>query len=254
MSRADQLDAYLDGRLPAEDAAAFERALDGDAALRGEVELQRRLDASLRRDFLPPGAQRAAEILRAAGVVTPTQPARRLRFSIVRPFAIAAVIVLVCVGGWQAYRRAYQKWRTTPDGFVRVEYFYNERVARGFDPNQTCDNDQDFASAIWRTTDQGLVLRPLEGVEAYGFVSCACMGRYSLVLLADVLGEPVMVFITKTKLSREQQPPERSGLRIFRRDVGPATLHELTPHDKPYLLDLFYDPQKPREWYKISGW
>jgi hypothetical protein len=54
----------------------------------------------------------------------------------------------------------------------------------------------------------------------------------------------VAVFIDETANLKEPDVPPASGLKVFRKQIGKLTLFELTPLDKPHLLDLFYEPAK----------
>src|SRR6478672_13788531 len=77
---SSNLDAYLDGALPAEQLGAMKREIEASPALRADLELQSRIDESLRRSFAPskPPAQ-LLSILRDAGrgQAAPIQPRRR---------------------------------------------------------------------------------------------------------------------------------------------------------------------------------
>ena len=55
-------------------------------------------------------------------------------------------------------------------------------------------------------------------------------------------GEPVIVFIDRVERDSGQTVDETSGLNLFNRRLGLLVLYELSPLEKPALLELFYDP------------
>ena len=69
--------------------------------------------------------------------------------------------------------------------------------------------------------------------------------------MARVHGQPVIVFVDRIRAEREQQQlPPNSELHLYRREVGKLVLYELSPLDRPYVLDSFYIPDKPASWYQ----
>src|SRR5690242_12421141 len=103
---SSNLDAYLDGTLPAEQCEAMKREIEANSALRAEVELQGRIDESLRRSFAPskPPAELLAALRAAGGSATQVQPAviQRRRWMTIAGVAAAATIVWAVVG-WQFF-------------------------------------------------------------------------------------------------------------------------------------------------------
>jgi len=45
----------------------------------------------------------------------------------------------------------------------------------------------------------------------------------------------------------------RTGLRAFRRQIGDLVLIEVTPFDRPFVLDLFEAPTQDQEWLRAGA-
>jgi len=256
------LEAYLDGALSEARRAEFEQRLARDAGLHAALDAQRRIDAALLRLYAPPGDARLRALLAAAGVPADALAEAGLaarRSPVFRlPYALAAALLLLAVGAsvsvWWYARRSQSRF-----ALVSVDRAYAQFVAEGWDPNQWCATDsREFAAAVWYKTQQGLLLPPAEqlppGVEQLGLKRCPCIAFGTLTLMLRVEGRPVAVFIAPLKHEQPQKLPECGPLHLFRREIGKAVLYELTPFDRPTVLELFYDPQQPEEWYQISPW
>ena len=63
----------------------------------------------------------------------------------------------------------------------------------------------------------------------------------TLGFLARVQDKPVIVFADRAERDSAQQLSDPQ-LHLFKRQVGPIVLYEVSPLDKPKLLDLFYQP------------
>ena len=68
------------------------------------------------------------------------------------------------------------------------------------------------------------------------------LSERTVYLLARVRGDPVIAFVDDTPNDKATDLPSSGPLHLFRRDVGRLTIYELSPLDRPFLLDLFYDP------------
>ena len=64
----------------------------------------------------------------------------------------------------------------------------------------------------------------------------------TIALLARVHSEEVVVFVDRVRADPGQSLPQGSGLNLHRRRVGKLVLYELSRLDRPFLLDLFYQP------------
>lgn len=167
--------------------------------------------------------------------------------------AVAALLMLAGGAGVYAWRAADHAARFTPLGYARVDAVYQNLLSR--DPNAWCEDDQEFASVIYHHTGTGLLVPATlpQAVVVNGFRRCACFSNDSLVLMTKVEGRPVLVMIDRLAKEQPQALSANSKLKLFRKQIGTAVLYEVSPFDSPRLLDLFYDPQMPKDWYK-SGW
>lgn len=261
-----QLDAYLDNQLEPTERAAFEARLAASAELRARVALQQSVDAALRNSPALAAPEIAAvlgrlEAARRSGRVE--QTARRLRLQGVVRLATAAGIILAAVGGgtWAtlAVLDGGAKQYTdaelaiiTPRKWQSVEEVYRERVAQGFKVDWRCDDEKLFGRAFLVRFDQALLLKePLpKGVKQLGLSFSNTLSSATMYLLAKVDDRGVAVFVDKRTGHKPPQMKTGCGLRMFSREIGDLVLYEVTPLSEARVLDLFYDPQKPREWFK----
>lgn len=227
-ARAERLEAYLDGRLTGEHRAAFEAELASDAALRAELELQRGIDAALRRRFAPP------EMISLPASSQAAAPRRSRRLW--RPLAVAAAAALLAAGAWAGWA----VYSVSVDPLVSV---YRSEVAAGLRPKWVCDTDEQLAEYLQDKFGRTLVVRSTRpDVSLIGWTSCSLMSPYTAVLLTRVGGEPVLVLVDRAEVDTRPSLPPLSGLRLFRREVGGMVLYELSPLDHPTLLDAFAKP------------
>lgn len=63
------------------------------------------------------------------------------------------------------------------------------------------------------------------------------LGPSTLILLAKVDQEDVMVLMEREKFDRRLKLPKESGLNIFRREMNGVVMYEVTPLDAPRVLD-----------------
>ena len=125
---------------------------------------------------------------------------------------------------------------------------YADSVANDMEPEWTCDTESEFADSIRSHFGQAAVI-PFElpeGVAALGLAYCNSISRRTVYLLAEVNDEPVVVFIDRVEADPGQMVDETSGLNLFNRRLGLLVLYELSPLEKPALLQLFYDPDTDR--------
>lgn len=254
------LDAYVDGLLGDAERAEFESFMSREPALADAVALQRRIDAEIRAALAPPAPASlpVADALaatvpfqrpRAASLPTPRsaqQPAQRSVLARIRPWALAAGLALAAVGAYVvAQRQAAGDVK-----YVEPADLYARLKSTGFTPEFVCTTDAEFAGAVQARLGTPLALAPegRAGVQLVGWAygntyEGRIVGPDTLVLMTRLDGtHDVLVLMDKAASDRRLAVPPGSGLSLFRRQVGPIVLYELTPLDKPRLLDVFVRP------------
>ncbi|MEZ6235828.1 MAG: hypothetical protein R3B68_16715 [Phycisphaerales bacterium] len=246
------LDRYVDGLMEGDERAAFEARLRGDAALRAEVELQRRIDGRLRAMYAPPariglpgragveaGGARDDDGPRLVGATGPS----RKRWV---PLAVAAMLALV-VGGGGGYW-----WFVvgTPAPFRQPAEIYAAVAARGFEPEWVCTTDEEFVEAV-RGRFGRAVLLPVAtpGVEVIGWAyGTPVLTNRTATLMTRVDGHEVLVLIDKgeSDVNLRQageaagaSPGPFSGLRLYKRRLNGLVLYEVSPLDSARVIGSF---------------
>lgn len=250
------LEEYLDGLLVDADREAFEERVQADPELRRAVEQQRRVDASLDRLFTVPAAERLTHKLddeveaRQRRKVPGRADAGRRRV-----LAVAASIAIAGLAGWRLWsffspkRDIYapQPWRS-------LQTVYNDVVAGGFKPDWVCKDEQEFVSSFRRRLRAPLLVAQAPSVHAGGLGYCNCITPNTMYVLARVApngkiaetdpeeAAKVIVFVDRASKDTDQTLPPDSSLNKFKKTIGPFVLYEVTPLSKPYVLDLFHQP------------
>lgn len=220
------IEGYLKGDLSGEDRARFEDLLAAQPGLREQVDLQRRVDASLGRLFAESDVKVALESPRAGSVVR-----EWLRFA---PLAAAAALLLVATTVILSIVRSGRESGPNP---LRVAY--EAQVEGGFRPEVVCTSPVEFAE--WMRTYFGQPLYPshADGVELVGWAYAPVVSSRSGVLLARVQGKPVVVVVDYAV--RDKRPlslPDSGGLHRFRAQIGSVVLYEVSPLETAAVLPL----------------
>ena len=255
MSSADfQFDAYLDGTLSPERAAEFERVLATDAGLAKQVSAARRVDAELRQMFAVPavgaglgfgtglglgsiasnegraegraeGQQAAAVVHEPAGVIRPARGRGRL-------------VGLVAAGVLMLAAAMVVRFVTAESDDSMLALEFERQTAGGFTPAIVCTTDEAFAE--WTRVAFGQPLEPRglgSNVELLGWSTSNLVPNYAGLLLARVDGKGVMVVMDKPKELGDAKDGRLGSLRTFERHIGGVRLIEVTPLEKPMLVD-----------------
>lgn len=257
------IEAYLDGTLSGDELRRFEARLRTDEALRDEVELAQRIDASLRARFEPaaipfelngsPGA--ADEVPRgeaAPGVPSAQSMSRSLRWRRIGVIAgiaagvlLAAILVLRFggVGGGPSVQTGTQ-----------LERLYAKYRSEGWTPAWVCEDDAEFIAAVADRLGQGLLIEDeaIAGepeLTVLGWAYGEDVSSYeviitdrTMVLLTKVDGRGVVALVDRAdRETRRLRVPE-GELTLHRRELGDLVIYELTPLDGPHLLERFFVP------------
>lgn len=226
-SRAADADRYVDGMMTADEAAAFVARLSNDAALRDDVESLRAVDASLRRvmgDWREHSPRVSIEI---------TGRKRRSSFrAAMWILAAASFILLVLAGGsWWSLQQP-----------TSAERLYAAQVESGFEPGWVCDTDFEFARWTNNRLRQPLVpADPMpDDVQTLGWsfvIDDSPLSAQAAVMLATRGSEHVLVLVDRLENDRRVRVSGGSDLSVFRRELGPLVLYEISPLKSPSVLD-----------------
>ncbi len=79
-----------------------------------------------------------------------------------------------------------------------------------------------------------------------GLTYCGGLSRYTTTMLARVDGQPVMVFVDRRENDEQIVPPDpKTGLHLFRKELGDLVLYELTPFAEPRVMEYLYPAAVP---------
>lgn len=254
---------YLDGSLAAEDRAQFDRELAADAALREVVELQRFVDASIRRLYVPKVQSLPEDLLNApantqadgsiAGVISAGASAElSARPLWAKPgirrwlaYAVAACVLLTT-----AFFVNREVLRRNPDfKLVSADSLYALLQRRGWKPEQVCTTEKEFGDLVNSRLGQPLFPTETIGVTLLGWgysqdYDGTPISPKTVVLLTKVDDREVMVLLDRVSRDREvklsslppNSPLSPGPLHVHRRVVGDLVLYEVSPFHEPRVL------------------
>lgn len=235
------IDAFLDGAMSDAERAAFETRVASDEVLSRELALQRAADDSLRRQFRPPAEPMDLPRLAdgTAGRIETTSGGAAVRDSaggprrrtMPTPLAAAALILLALAVGYYAINGS-------PFGgaHATAAAVYHRVVDGGFNPEWVCENDAQFAQytkdrfgAPWRI-DKG------EGVTLVGWrYSADLLSPDESLLLATKDGQKIVVVADSAANARRVRAGD--GLKVHRRETHGLVMYEISPLDKPVVIN-----------------
>lgn len=242
----DRLIAYTEGVLSPADRAAFEAELARSPELRAMLDVMRRADASLGRQFALPASVAAAP---AAVASIPGRAVRERsaaswgRWGALVGGAIAASILLVLT--LQFVNDRYL--RTNPTALTVSKYF-DGVVQNGMTPDYVCKDDAEFVEYSRKAFGLPLLAQGDASVEIIGWTGYGDTLRrlgvstQARVILARVEGRPAIVIIDRADAGApgpELDPAGRGRLNLFARQLDGLELYEVTPLSKPAALDRF---------------
>ena len=235
MTDRERIDRYLDGQLDAGARASFEAALARDSSLRAEVELQRRIDASLAAGV--PRGDPDAVLERARQ----TRARRARTRTLVRVGVVLGVFLAVAgaLAWWlaPAAEEAPPAYKRGPPRPLQV--IYAERVQTGFKPDWVCKDDKEFADTFKKEVGIPLAFAPTPTVGMVGLAYTTSLSSQTVAFLARVDGREVIVFVDTIKHDSHPKLPADSKLHLFRSELPGLVLYELTPLEEPHVAALF---------------
>jgi hypothetical protein len=238
--RQDEVERYVDGLMSADERAEFDRRMRDEAVLREEIELQRRVDDSLRRLFPVPVEPPAP--VGSEEVVPQSRSARR--------WLVPALAAAACLA-WGAV--IWQFVGGDSDEIASVERPLDEVGAEviqaGFRPYWICDDDRRFAATFAARLGRPLRLLPLpEDRKMLGLSYLPSISRDTVAMLGTADGHEVIVFVDRLGADRPlEQPAESTGWRWFRKQLDGLVMYELTPLSEPRFLDFLVPAEDNRE-------
>ncbi len=260
---SELLDQYLDGLVSGEQRHRFSQRLGEDAALQSAVDLQAQIDGVLRVRFAPPDADRAlaavypaaddakhdeayppAEAASAGSVMA--KPLSRRQILVILS---AAAAVVGAVLAWQFFNQPARPQRLV-ERTISGEYAH--QVKRGFKAGWVCETNKQFASTYWARLGQGLLLRDLPpDIAALGLSYGHVLSPRTIMLLATIDGRKVIVYADRLKNAPPQPPAVAPDMYLHRREVNGLLLYELSPLDRPSVIEYFYEPDMPDDWKQL---
>jgi hypothetical protein len=229
-----RLQAYLDGQMPDQEREAFAREIAASADLAAQIKLQKRVEESLCRSFKVPEAPAKVDLPQPELVTVKLRSRRRIL--VAAAFAATAVTVF-----WVALALHYFGGEAEPnyDPNQPLAAIYQATLAQGFKPKWVCDNAEEFASTFQKRQGQPLLLAALPaGTKMEGLTYVGGLSRYTTTMLARADGKPVMVFVDRTDTDpHPAEPAARTGLHLFRKQLGSLVLYEISPIDHPAVMD-----------------
>ena len=249
--RDRMIDEYCDGLMSDSDRASMESRMAADAGLQQAVRLQRDIDASMRRAFVPPDPD---AILARAVAAVPERPelvAHPWRRRMAIGFGIAAMIAGAVVSGatvMELIRGERTPGYAATGPWRSLATVYEDTVQAGFEPQWVCKDEREFARTFWKKLGKGILLAKLRpGVQAVGISYCHSLSRTTVMILAKVDGKEVLVFVDWRSRDRTPQPAI-DGLYLHRAELANLVVYELSPLAEPQLLDKVKVIEMPEEW------
>jgi hypothetical protein len=231
-----QIEAYLDGQMSPSEREAFEEQLRARPELAQRLELQQRIDSSLRRQFSPeePSAVHLEQVLagRSPGSAH-TLPWRRV---VQVALVAAAAAVAGVIAGWQFLDRPVEQPFFQPRPVAEL---YHEAVASGFEPYYECRDDARFAATFQKR--QGIVLHLAAMPAGQGMLGLSYPGglsRDTTAMLCLVDEKPVMVFVDRVENDQPNASKnEDPALTVHREARDGLVFYEVAPQGTPSVLE-----------------
>lgn len=267
--QSELVEAWLDGRIEGADALELGRRLAEDGELAAELELAGRIQAALRRSFVPPRDPGAAlERLGLRARPRPRSVARR-RVAVLLVGAAAILLLFRWIGGSRnaepgpegaaAGARAVaglDERALAPVGPFQGEEPADGRAGEVARPDATALYEEALAwsdearpmacgdelvAALDDTYGQRVALRPEAELVLHGpFASPEWPTGMILTAYPD---EETAVLVAERDDTHRccvlLQPPRERGLNVFTWRLGDLLLTEITPLPEPRLLDCF---------------
>jgi len=254
---AENIDRYLDGLLPADEAQALDRAAQGDSALAGEVERQELIDSALTRLYVSPSPEALARVEATIRNVPASTPSKVANWRRSRPLQLAAGLAIGVLAIWRLWSFLNPPAVEGPYGpmvWRSMETVYRDVAKDGFKPGWP-GGEREFARVFQRRFKQPLQLTrsdPSIVPLGIGFCNTITPATACVITKVSTSGDAtapkrttdagVLVFVDLADVDPAPAMPTDGDLHVFQRRLGRLALYEVTPLHKPLVLDLFYQP------------
>lgn len=223
----EYFEAWLDSQAESGDA----QLADGERFAK-QVDVQGRIDERLRHLFTsqPPSHEQLVSRLRRGGAISETLPSvpwPRLKSWWSVAAAAATLLAAVGLSLWLSGGRINEPvFAARP-----LAAIYRETVVSGFEPYYECHEADRFAATFDRRQGLPLALRPLpEGARMLGLSYPGGLSRDTTAILAEVQGQPVMVFVDRAEADQQLAASDASPqLNVFRDQRHGLVFYEVTP-------------------------
>lgn len=278
----DQVDLYVDDALDEPSRHAFEQAMADDPALRSAVERQHHLDASLARQFDPGDGASVIERINAEAQrmtaasngsmsshgdsshgtgldLSSRSSAGNLASSHwVRRLAVAAVLALGVFGIWQITQTLIGPGNPyPPPQWASMASIYARVDDAGRTPDWVCETDREFANTFWLQFRAGVLLddETPDDVVALGLSMVNTISEKTIVLLSEVEGELVLVFVDRKDMQIPADVTELvdAGLRLHTRETEHLRMYEVSPLETIRVAPYLNEIEMPPGWVPDRG-
>lgn len=183
--------------------------------------------------------------LKLAGGGEASARGERKRGVMARPispwYGIAAVLVFsVMAGLYIAGVIDPAEWFGRPaPGLISPEVVYKRKVETGFMPDHVCTTDEEFVKYTEDLLGERLLIPNTDSVQVVGWSSYEpVFSAGTLILMAKVDGEEVLVVMDHAKNDRSLKLSKSSGLTDHSKVFGKVVMHEITPLGEARVLPL----------------
>ncbi|MCW5767634.1 MAG: hypothetical protein KIT19_03045 [Phycisphaeraceae bacterium] len=243
----DRLVRYLDGAMSSGERTEFEKELSSNTSMRDAIGLDARVVESLRRALAPIEVSPANS--RNTHVTDPdrVQPNRRLvRYLKTRIAVVAmAAAALICIPAISRlpWPKPNDRMSVPSVGMADLAALYSRVDERTIDMDWTFADDAELLEFMRQRFDRGLLFMPESDVAAVGWIDAS--GVISNSTAAMVVRKHEQLVVLLVDRARHSRLVAEAGeafheLSVFQRRVGPFILHEITPLERPHLLELAY--------------
>ncbi len=222
---------YCDGELGPEERAEFEKAMANDPKLRAEVELQNRIDASLRDVFSAEISEEKSTIIRSGGTAT--------------FFWRAAAVLFFAVSMFVVYRQLMNQFGSKSEPGLPSAYmlaqttmseYFEDAMTNGFEPAWVCSGKQFDDTFRKRFGYRILVDKLPANIKLSGLGYAFTRSDQTVTVFIHVDDEPVLLFVEPYWV-RGELSPMTEGLYRHERAMERLLIYEVSRFEKPKILD-----------------